>query len=43
MINSGKEWDWMDKIELTKGVWNCTCGAINVAYKTNCGNCEKNK
>jgi len=37
MINSGKEWDFIDD------AWTCTCGAFNAAYRLNCGNCEKER
>jgi len=28
---------------LVDNTWQCKCGTINAAYRTNCGNCEKEK
>lgn len=28
---------------LVDNVWNCGCGAMNAAYRTTCGKCEKPK
>ena len=28
---------------LVDNTWNCTCGALNAAYRLNCGNCEKER
>ena len=38
MVNSGKEWDFIDDS------WTCNkCGALNAAYNIKCGNCEKER
>lgn len=34
MINSGREWDYIDDL------WNCQCGAMNAAYRQSCGKCN---
>ncbi len=34
MINSGKEWDFIEDL------WNCQCGAMNAAYRQSCGKCN---
>tara|TARA_B110000459_G_scaffold156330_1_gene170999 strand:+ start:39 stop:161 length:123 start_codon:yes stop_codon:yes gene_type:complete len=28
---------------LVNNTWNCGCGAMNAAYRTTCGNCNKLK
>lgn len=28
---------------LTDNTWNCGCGAMNAAFRTNCGKCGKPK
>jgi len=28
---------------LVDNTWTCSCGALNAAYRLNCGNCEKEK
>jgi hypothetical protein len=28
---------------LVDSTWYCSCGALNAAYKTECGNCEKQR
>jgi len=30
-------------VNLVDDTWTCTCGALNAAYNTKCGNCEKEK
>jgi hypothetical protein len=44
MINSGKEWDWMDKGKpksWTEQTWTCGCGALNAGWLNKCGKCQK--
>jgi len=46
MINSGKEWDWMDKGKpksWTEQTWTCDCGASNAGWLNKCGRCQKYK
>jgi hypothetical protein len=33
----------MEQGYLVDNIWKCTCGAINAAYKTKCGNCGKER
>ena len=28
---------------LVDNIWTCGCGALNAAYNTKCGNCEKER
>ena len=32
-----------NKDYLVDNTWVCKCGAINAAYNTKCGNCEKER
>ena len=46
MINSGKEWDWMDEKtskSWTEQTWTCGCGALNAGWVNKCGKCDKKK
>ena len=46
MINSGKEWDWMDEQRpksWTEKMWTCGCGALNAEWLNKCGKCYNEK
>ena len=46
MINSGKEWGWMDKGKpksWVEQIWACDCGASNAGWLNKCGRCQKYK